>query len=77
MDLFNIPTRVISERVKPQYLEPLLLNLEPWNLEQASSIDFRHSDSDDAAEILFYNTGPESGYSVCLDCGRVESSEDK
>lgn len=76
MDLFNLPTRVVSARNKPQYLEPLLLNLEPWTKEQSTSIDFRRSDTENAAEILFYNTGPSSGYSVCLDCGRVESTSD-
>jgi len=75
--LFNPPTRVVSEKSKPQYLEPLLLNLEPWAKEQSNSIDFRHSDSDNKAEILFYNTGSGQGYSVCLDCGRVESTSEK
>jgi DEAD/DEAH box helicase domain-containing protein len=76
MDLFKPPTRVVSEKSKPQYLEPLLLNLEPWNKEQSTSIDFRQSDSDNEAEILFYNTGYGRGYSVCLDCGRTEHSND-
>lgn len=76
MDLFKLPTRVVSEKRRPQYLEPLLLNLEPWNKEQSTSIDFRQSDSDNEAEILFYNTGFGRGYSVCLDCGRTEHSND-
>lgn len=74
VDLFKAPTRVVTEKTKPQYLEPLLLNLDPWNKEQSTSIDFRHSDTDNEAEILFYNTGHGSGYSVCLDCGRAELS---
>jgi DEAD/DEAH box helicase domain-containing protein len=76
IDLYSTPTRVISEKTKPQYLEPLLLNIEPWNLEQSGSIDFRSS-SKEETEILFYNTGDGEGFSLCLDCGRVETSNDK
>lgn len=76
IDLFSVPTRVISERSKPQYLEPLLLNIEPWNSQQNTPIDFRNSSIEQETEILFYNTGNGKGYSVCLDCGRVESSYD-
>lgn len=77
MDLFRSPSRVINDRRNPQYLEPLLINLEPWEEKQTSSIDFRMSDSDDNTEILFYNTGLGNGYSVCLDCGRVGYSHEE
>lgn len=76
VDLFQAPTRVVSERGRPQHLEPLLLNLEPWNKDQSAAIDFRQSDPDNDAQILFYNTGSGSGYSVCLDCGRTAHSSD-
>ncbi|WP_292946917.1 DEAD/DEAH box helicase [Olleya sp. UBA1516] len=76
-DLFKSPTRVISEKSKPQYLEPLLLELKPWNKYQNSFIDFRDSSDIENAEILFYNTGEGNGYSLCFDCGRVETSQEK
>ncbi|MDB9783178.1 DUF1998 domain-containing protein, partial [Winogradskyella sp.] len=74
IDLFSTPTRVISEKSKPQYLEPLLLNIEPWALNQNRFIDFRTSSNEKEAQILFYNTGNGEGYSLCLDCGKVETS---
>ena len=77
IDLFSTPTRVISEKSKPQYLEPLLLNIEPWKLEQNGFIDFRSSTEEENAQILFYNTGNGEGYSLCLDCGKVEASNEK
>ena len=77
IDLFSTPTRVISEKSKPQYLEPLLLNIEPWKLEQNGFIDYRSSTEEENTQILFYNTGNGEGYSLCLDCGKVEASNDK
>ncbi len=78
IDLFSTPTRVISEKTKPQYLEPLLLNIEPWKVEQNNYIDFRSSTEEENAQILFYNTGTNGeGYSLCLDCGKVEDSNEK
>ena len=77
IDLFQTPTRVISEKSKPQYLEPLLLNIAPWKNEQNSYLDFRLSNEEDTSEILFYNMGDGDGYSLCLDCGRVETSHDR
>lgn len=77
IDLFHTPTRVISERSKPQYLEPLLLNIEPWTVEQSGYIDYRSSAQEENTQILFYNTGAGEGYSLCLNCGRVETSNEK
>ena len=77
IDLYEEPTRVISEKAKPQYLEPLLLNIAPWNTNQPGYLDFRTSEQEKKAQILFYNTGDGEGYSLCLDCGRVETSHDK
>ncbi len=76
VDIFKKPTRVISEKSKPQYLEPLLLNIKPWNQEQSSIIDIR-STEDDQSEILFYNMGDGEGYSLCTSCGRVETASEK
>ena len=77
IDLYKPPTRVISEKSKPQYLEPLLLNIHPWSQEQNAYIDFRDSSKEKDTQILFYNTGEGEGYSLCLDCGRVETTHDK
>lgn len=77
VDLFSETHRVISERSRSQYLEPLLLNIRPWNNNQNTYLDFRLSDTNENSEILFYNQGDGEGYSVCLDCGRVETSHDR
>mgnify|MGYP003115253462 CR=1 FL=1 len=77
IDLYSTPTRVVSEKSKPQYLEPLLLNIEPWAANQNRFIDFRTSSSEKDTQILFYNTGEGEGYSLCLDCGKVETSRER
>ncbi|WP_416440840.1 DEAD/DEAH box helicase [Leeuwenhoekiella sp. A16] len=77
IDLYSTPTRVVSEKSKPQYLEPLLLNIEPWTSNQNRFIDFRTSANQKDTQILFYNTGEGEGYSLCLDCGKVETSTEK
>ena len=77
IDIFSTPNRVLSERSRPQYLEPLLLDIEPWNSQQNQYLDFRTSEENDQAQILFYNTGHGEGYSLCLDCGRVETNHER
>lgn len=77
VDLFEEGTRIIDNRIKPDYLEPLLVNLEPWENEQKTLLDTRTSDKQNEAEILFYNLGQGNGYSLCLDCGRMETNPDK
>ena len=76
-NLYSTPSRVVSEKSKPQHLEPLLLNIEPWAQQQNRFIDFRTSPDAKDAEILFYNTGYGKGYSLCLDCGKVETSKEQ
>lgn len=77
IDLYRTPTRVISEKSKPQYLEPLLLNIKPWKDDQGNVIDIRSTEQDKDSEILFYNMGDGEGYSLCANCGRVETSNEK
>ncbi|WP_313115071.1 DEAD/DEAH box helicase [Aequorivita sediminis] len=77
VDLYQTPTRVISEKSNAQYLEPLLLNITPWKKDQSSYLDFRLSNDEEHSEILFYNMGVGKGFSLCLDCGRVETSHEK
>jgi ATP-dependent helicase YprA (DUF1998 family) len=77
VDLYSTPSRVVSDRSKPQYLEPLLLNINPWDKKQNNFLDFRTSEGNRQAEILYYNTGAGEGYSVCLECGRVDTEHKK
>ncbi len=77
VDIYQDPSRIIIENRKPQYLEPLLLNIKPWSSSQASYMDFRTSDQESKSQILFFNTGQGSGYSVCMDCGRTETEHSK
>lgn len=77
IDLYSTPTRVVSGKSKPQYLEPLLLNIEPWGINQNHFIDFRTSSNEKDTQILFYNTGEGEGYSLCFDCGKVETSRER
>ncbi|MCQ4040216.1 DEAD/DEAH box helicase [Riemerella anatipestifer] len=77
IDLFSTPRRTLIEKNKPQYLEPLLLGIKPWNKKQNTILDIRSTSESSNSEILFYNTGDGKGYSVCIDCGRVETSHEK
>ncbi|MEM8522645.1 DEAD/DEAH box helicase [Flavobacterium sp. PL12] len=77
IDLYSTPTRVISEKTKPQYLEPLLLNIAPWEPVQNSTMEYRSSGEQANTQILFYNNGEGDGYSLCLDCGKVAMSNEK
>lgn len=77
VDLSSRPTRVVSEKAKPQYIEPLLVNLRPWPGKQSNLIDVRTQADGDDAKILFFNKGTGVGYSLCLDCGRVAASNDQ
>jgi superfamily II DNA/RNA helicase len=76
VDLFSTPTRVVSEKPKPQYIEPLLVNLRPWPNEQRAMIEMRTQADGEDAKLLFFNKGIGSGYSLCLDCGRIANSND-
>lgn len=71
VDIFSEPNRTVNESNKSVYLEPLLLNIEPWNDSQLDSIELRSNSDDPNCQILFYNKGQKESYSVCFDCGRV------
>ncbi len=74
VDIFNPPTRKFSEISNAQYIEPLLINVNPWTDESTSIYDIR--ESMDNAEILYYNKGNGNGYAVCMLCGKTEIKED-
>lgn len=69
--------RKVKEASKKQYLEPILLNIQPWKLEQNNIIEIRTNDEKKDSEILFYNVGSGQGYSVCINCGRVDTNSEK
>jgi len=71
VDIYKGPTRKINEHSSVQYVDPLLINIRPWQNESAALFDARESEDD--AEILYYNVGAGSGYSICLHCGRAET----
>jgi len=75
VDIFKSPTRKFSEKSNAQYIEPLLINVNPWIDKPTSVYDIR--ESMDNAEILYYNKGNGNGYEVCMLCGKMETKEDK
>lgn len=77
VDLFSSPSRKITEQSNSQYIEPLLLNVQPWLDESNSIYGIRESESINNSEILYYNKGNGDGYSVCLNCGRTCLEEGK
>jgi DEAD/DEAH box helicase domain-containing protein len=71
VDVRSEPKRTVNEINKSVYLEPLLLNIEPWNDSQINPIELRSNSDEPNCQILFYNKGQKETYSVCFDCGRV------
>jgi len=74
IDLYQPANRNVSQRSNSQYIEPLLLGIQPWTNDATSIYDIR--ESVDNAEILYYNSGTGNGYSVCLHCGKTAFDSD-
>lgn len=74
IDLFQPATRNISESSNSQFIEPLLIGVQPWSVDATSIYDIRESIEN--AEILYYNLGNGNGYSVCLHCGKTAFDRD-
>ena len=72
VDLYASKSREINENTNVQYIEPLLIGVEPWSDPAHPVFDFR--DSKENAEILYYNYGKKDGYAVCLECGRADTN---
>lgn len=70
VDLFGDETRAISESSNAQYIEPLLIGVESWSDDTHPIVEYR--DSLPNAEIVYYNYGDGTGFSVCLECGRAD-----
>jgi DEAD/DEAH box helicase domain-containing protein len=74
VDIYQSPSRKINEVSNIQYVDPLLINVKPWQTVSTALFDSR--DSEGSAEILFYNVGSGNGYAVCLHCGRTANDKD-
>lgn len=75
VDIYSSPDRKISETSSVQYVDPILINSKPWIINSQSLFEIRESDQN--AEILFYNIGKGNGFHVCLHCGRTELNKEK
>ena len=75
IDIYQTPTRKITESSIVQYVDPLLINIKPWTDTNDALFDVR--ESEEKGEIVFYNKGRGNGYSVCLHCGRTAFSRDE
>jgi DEAD/DEAH box helicase domain-containing protein len=74
IDIYQTPSRKISELSNVQYVDPLLINIKPWIINSNAIFDVRESQEN--AEIVFYNIGKGNGYSVCLHCGKTAFTRD-
>ena len=75
VDIYEEPTRKIEDASFVQYVDPLLINTRPWNSTNQAIYDTRESEEN--ADILYYNVGRGNGYSVCLHCGRATTKADE
>lgn len=69
VDIYQTPNRKISETSRVQYVDPLLINVNPWQQNSNNLFDIRESDEN--GEILYYNVGNGNGFHVCLHCGKT------
>lgn len=69
VDIYQTPNRKISESSRIQYVDPLLINVKPWEQDNNNVYDIR--ESEDTGEILYYNVGNGNGFHVCLHCGKT------
>ena len=74
VDLYESSSRRINPVSNTQYVDPLLINVQPWPSDGPALYECRESDG--VGEILFYNTGQGQGYAVCWDCGRTANDAD-
>jgi superfamily II DNA/RNA helicase len=70
VDLYSKKTKRLIEKNISKYTNPILLSMEPW--QPQSEIFLLRTGSE--AEILYVNLGSETGFDICLKCGRTESS---
>lgn len=75
IDIYQTPSRKITQSSNIQYVDPLLINIKPWT--NTSNALFNVRESEENAEIVFYNIGKGDGYSVCLHCGKTGFNKDE
>jgi len=75
VDIYQTPNRKISESSRIQYVDPLLINVKPWEQNSNNIYDIRESEEN--GEILYYNVGNGNGFHVCLHCGKTAFSLDE
>ena len=69
----SIPTRKISTLGGMNFIQPILLEMDPWQ-PNTSSAKMSIRCSTPRSEILFYNKGTNGyGYAFCPYCGRMKS----
>ncbi|MDP3312326.1 DEAD/DEAH box helicase [Lutibacter sp.] len=69
VDIYQTPSRKISESSRIQYVDPLLINVKPWEQNSNNIYDIRESEEN--GEILYYNVGSGNGFHICLHCGKT------
>lgn len=69
------PTRKMNARGEMNLIQPVLLEMEPWQ-EKTSSAKMTVRCSTSKSEILFYNKARNGyGYAFCPYCGRMEAEQ--
>lgn len=70
------PTRTIRNDNSMSFVQPLLLQMDPWPERNGIKVSMRVSTEE--SEILFYNSGShKKGFMLCPYCGRMESETDE
>lgn len=65
------PTRVLKNYNSINFIQPVLLKMEPWS-EDEHDIKFKMRCGSTGSEILFYNKGRGQGFALCPYCGRMK-----
>lgn len=76
VDWSSRPTRVLKTAHSENFIQPILLEMEPWAEDDNVNVLFKMRRSAPKSEILFYNKGKGYGYALCPYCGRMESETD-
>lgn len=70
VDIYKTPDRCLDTPPSYSWVEPLLLNMEPWAEDSMAMVDMRLGG--EHSKIIYYNIGHGNGYAVCTECGRTE-----
>lgn len=73
VDWSSKPTRVLKNAHSANFIQPILLEMEPWTEDEEANVRFKMRRSTPKSEILFYNKGRGYGYALCPYCGRMEA----